>query len=218
MNPRTPKSVVRDLESSSATPRELISATSTADIVSVPRRRCVAIDGQGAPASAQFQEAIAALYGVAYTLKFARKKAGHPDYKVPPLEGRWSADVAAGTGTTTRPQPEQWRWRLRIGVPADVTRQELERARRDVVTKKRGKLEGSLVVPSVFLESIPAQRFGRVLHIGPYKNEEASFDLISSALDRAGLSAAPTHVEVHLNAPGRTRPAALKTVLLRELA
>jgi hypothetical protein len=86
------------------------------------------------------------------------------------------------------------------------------------VSKKGGKLEGSPAVGHVFLEAVPAQRLGRILHIGPYDDEPASFDLIAKAIDRAQLTAAPTHIEVYLNDPSRTKPAALKTVLLRELA
>lgn len=202
-------------QTGSAAPRELVTATRAADVVSLPSRRCLAIDGAGSPKTPAFAQAIGALYGIAYTLKFSRKKAGRSDFKVAPLEGRWSAE---GTlRTAVRPPPEQWRWRLRIGVPADVTKDDLEQVKREVVTKKRGKLEGSSVVPRAFLESIPAQRVGRVLHVGPYSDEEVSFALIASVLDRAGLKAAPTHIEVYLNDPSRTRPAALKTVLLREL-
>ncbi|HZY06901.1 MAG TPA: hypothetical protein VFE69_04115, partial [Ilumatobacteraceae bacterium] len=79
-------------------------------------------------------------------------------------------------------------------------------------------LQGSAVVPHVFLETIPNQRLGRVLHVGPYADEGTSFALISAALDRAGLTPAPTHIEVYRTDPRRTRPAALETVLLRELA
>ena len=57
-------------------PRELVSAKLTPDIVSLPRRRCLAIDGAGSPKDAAFAQAIGALYAVSYTLKFARKKAG----------------------------------------------------------------------------------------------------------------------------------------------
>jgi hypothetical protein len=198
-------------------PRELISATRTADIVSLPRRRCLAIDGAGSPKDAAFAQAIGALYAVSYTLKFARKKAGKADFKVAPLEGHWSAD-ARPPNTDRPPPPESWRWRLRIGVPADVTKDDVERVKRDVVTKKGGKHQGSAVVPRVFLEPIPAQRVGRVLHVGPYADEAASFERIAPVLDRAGLTPAPTHIEVYLNDPGRTRPDALRTVLLRELA
>jgi hypothetical protein len=37
-------------------------------------------------------------------------------------------------------------------------------------------------------------------------------------LERAWLTPAPTHIEVYRNDPRRTRPAGLKTALLRELA
>ena len=197
-------------------PRELVGAKRTPDVVSVPRRRCLAVDGEGSPKDAAFALAIGALYAVSYTLKFTRKKAGLTDFKVGPLEGRWSADMPPGT--RLKPSPDKWRWRLRIGVPSDVTKAAVERVKHDVVTKKGGKQEGSPIVPRIFLETIPAQRAGRILHVGPYREEQASFELIAPVLDRAGLAAAPTHIEVYLNDPGRTRPAALRTVLLREIA
>jgi hypothetical protein len=184
--------------------------------VQVPKRRCLAIDGGGSPGDEQFQQAIAALYGTAYTLKFARKKAGKHDFKIGPLEGRWAADVPAGTAG--RPPASTWRWRLRIGVPADVTHDELERIKREIVTKRGGKLAGSPTVAHVFVEAIPAERVGRVLHVGPYASEPTSFARIGAVLADAGLNPAPTHIEVYLNDPRRARPAALRTVLLRELA
>ncbi|HVV16451.1 MAG TPA: hypothetical protein VHH90_04540 [Polyangia bacterium] len=188
--------------------------------MALPKRQCLAIDGAGSPKDPAFAQAVGALYGTAYTLKFGRKNAtkgakATQDFKVGPLEGRWSADTPPGT--TGVPSPERWRWRLRIGVPADVTHQEVERIKRDVVAKKGGKLQGSVAVAQVFLESVPAQRAGRILHIGPYGNEPASFELIADVLEKAGLRAAPTHIEVYLNDPSRTGPDKLKTVLLREL-
>jgi len=196
-------------------PIELVKATSSADIVVVPRRRCLAIDGAGAPSEARFAAAIGALYGTAYTLKFTRKRSARSDFKVGPMEGHWSADVARPTKGI--PPADRWRWRLRIGVPSDVTKADVERIKRAVVTKKKGKLEGSPVVEHIFLELVPAQRVGRILHLGPYGEEPASFAIVDSLLGRAKLTPAPTHIEVYLNDPQRTSPAALKTVLLREL-
>lgn len=202
-------------ENGSPVPRELVSATRTADVVAVPKRRCLAIDGAGSPQEPAFAEAVEALFGVGYALKLARKRAGKRDFKVGPLEGHWSADEAA---PTEKPAPEHWRWRLRIGIPDDVTKDELDRIKHEVVAKRGGKLQGSAVVPHLFIESIHAQRVGRILHVGPFAEEDASFALIAGVLDRAGLKPAPTHIEVYRNDPRRTRPAGLETVLLRELA
>jgi len=219
-NPKTTKNRITKNKigtaNGSPVPRELVAAARAADVVQVPKRQCLALDGAGSPKDAAFAQSIGALYGTAYTLKFTRKKAGKPDFKVGPLEGRWSADVANGGAGV--PPPETWRWRLRIGVPADVTAREVERIKHDVVEKQGGKLHESVFVPRIFLEPIATERAGRILHIGPYDQELASFARIDEVLAKAGLTAAPTHLEVYLSDPGRTRPQALKTVLLRELA
>ena len=48
------------------------------------------IEGKGGPGSRAFKDAIAALYPVAYTLKFRAKKGPMAiDYGVMPLEGLW---------------------------------------------------------------------------------------------------------------------------------
>jgi hypothetical protein len=209
-------SVKARIQPGSVTPEELVRATPSADIVLLPKRRCLAIDGQGSPHAPAFEQAVGALFGTAYALKFARKRVGKDDFKVGPLESHWAANVPAGTAG--RPAPETWRWRLRIGVPHDVTKAELDRIKTEVVAKPKGKLFSSPVVPHLFLESIAPQRLGRVLHLGPYDREAESFDLIASVLSRAKLKSAPTHLEVYLNDPSRTRPSGLRTVLLRELA
>ena len=69
----------------------LLDAGPEADVVVVPSRTVVAIDGAGGPGDAAFQRCLAALYGAAYGLKFARKAKGG-DFKVGPLEGRWWAE------------------------------------------------------------------------------------------------------------------------------
>ncbi len=76
-------------------------------LVDVPAMQFVMVDGTGDPNSAKaFRDAIGALYGVAYTIKFAAKKAGIPDVLVMPLEGLFwrkartrSSPRSRGTGT-----------------------------------------------------------------------------------------------------------------------
>jgi hypothetical protein len=112
---------------------------------------------------------------------------------------------------------ESWRWRLRIDVPADVTEAELAEVVRAATTKKGGKLEGSAEAGRVALERVPSMKVGRILHVGPYGEEPASFDRIRALLGAAGLRGGNAHQEIYLSDPMRTEPAKLRTVLLLEL-
>jgi hypothetical protein len=210
------KAAVRTASKAEWTPApELVKAKATPDVVTTPRRKAVAIDGAGAPAGAAFTHALGALYGVTYTLKFTRKKSGRStQFKVGPLEGRWSAEGVHREGSV--PPPETWIWRMRLPVPPDVTKAELAETLRAVTHKKGGKLEGSAVAGKVFLEDIPACRCGRMLHVGPYADEPRSFARMIPVMEAAGLKPVRPHIEIYLNDPGRTKPDKLKTVLLKE--
>ena len=64
------------------------------------------IQGKGEPGGAEFQAQVGALYGVAYTLKFASKFAGR-DYRVCHLEGLW---MGLKGWDISQPPPKEWRW------------------------------------------------------------------------------------------------------------
>ena len=194
-----------------ACPRELVAATSEPDIIKVPARSALAIDGAGAPGNADFQTALQALYGIAYTLKFTRKKARKGDFKVGALEGKWAA-----VGAASPPPPDAWRWRLRIAVPRDVTARELDRVRRAALAKTGGTLAGNPRAGDVFLEKVPAARMGRILHVGPYADEPATFAKLAPLI--AAEQPSPWHLEIYLSDPRRVAPAKLRTALFRELA
>ncbi len=65
-------------------PGVLLAATAVPEVVEVPARTAVAIDGAGPPDGPAFPRAVGALYGAAYGLKFARKAKG-ADFKIGPL-------------------------------------------------------------------------------------------------------------------------------------
>ena len=79
----------------SNTPREFTAARTSADVVEVPPRTCLAISGKQGPETEEFAASVGALYGIAYGLKFARKKATGDDFKVGALVGVWWALVVA---------------------------------------------------------------------------------------------------------------------------
>jgi hypothetical protein len=193
-------------------PKELTTATRKPDVVTVPARWVLALSGEGSPRSADFAASIGALYGVAYGLKFSRKAATGHDFKVGPLVGIWqAAGEHAGTGV---PAEDAWRWTVQMDVPRDVTQKDLAETVKAAVAKRGGKLEGSEYAQRVALVEVPARRFGRILHVGPYADEPASFNAIGAALQSEGLSREPWHIEVYMSDPGRVAPDKLKTVLL----
>jgi len=196
-----------------AAPRELIAATRKADIATVPARLVLALSGEGSPHSPEFSASIGALYGVAYGLKFRRKEATGHDFKVGPLVGIWEA-TGGHVGAGQVPAEDTWRWTVQLDVPCDVTREDVAETIKTAVAKRGGKLEGSAYAQRVALVEVPARRFGRMLHVGPYADEPASFEAIGAALAAAGLSREPWHVEVYVSDPGRVAPEKLKTVLL----
>lgn len=214
--PKKTRSTKRGAAPVSPMPEALLRATPVADVVTVPARTVIGIEGQGAPGGEAFQRSIAALYGVAYTLKFTRKGQGKGDFKVGALEAWWWA----GGGETgfARTPPEEWRWHLRLAMPADLGRKELSVAIAAATGKKGGKLEGSPEAMQVAMERIPAGRWGRVLHIGSYADEGPSIAKVVEAIERAGGAAGPEHVEIYLNDPRRTTPQKVRTVLLLRLA
>jgi hypothetical protein len=199
------------------TPEALLKGREQPDLVDVPSRLVLALDGTGGPEQSVFSAAIAALYGISYTLRFGRKKAGHPVFKVGVLEGEWRV---AGEDSSIHeiPSRDAWRWRLQICVPHDVTEEELRVAVETATTKRGGKLEGSEQAQRIELLGIEPARFARVLHVGPYSTELESFAKIDQFLAKEGLGREPWHVEVYLSDPSRTAPEKLKTGLLTKIS
>ncbi len=197
-------------------PAALLDATTEPDVVEIPARTVLAIDGAGPPDGEAFRRSVGALYGAAYGVKFARKKGGGGEFKVGPLEGRWWAE-GVSEDLEGPPPREAWRWRLRLAAPDGVRDAEVEAVVRAAVSRKGGKLEGSEEARRVRVERVAAARVGRVLHVGPYADEARSFARIAAALAAAGLRPARAHVEIYLSDPRRTAAARLRTVLLREI-
>lgn len=198
------------------TPDELLKARKEPDIVDVPERLVLAIDGEGGPENPAFAASIGALYGISYGLRFARKGAGRPVFKVGVLEGEWRAE-GVDLSVHEVPAREAWRWRLQMAVPPDVSPEELEATVSAAATKKGGKLYGSEEARRLILAQPEPGEFARILHVGPYATEPESFERIAAFLADRGLARKPWHVEVYLSDPGRTAPEKLKTALLTKL-
>jgi hypothetical protein len=175
-------------------------------LVNVPEIPFLRVDGEGSPGSSPgFQEAIGALYSVAYTLKFTSKKERGLDWKVAPLEGLFSAgeDGALQMGTQ-----QGWRWTLLLPQPEFVTREDVARAVEVAAQKKPN--------PALVRLHLEAFREGfsvQTLYVGAYADEGPTIAALHAHLGKESYVPNGRHHEIYLSDPTRTAPERLRTVL-----
>jgi hypothetical protein len=179
-------------------------------IVEVPELAFVMLDGRGDPNSAEeYQAALQALYGVAYTLKFTLKKADPSrDFKVPPLEGLWWTDGEPPSLDALQADRESWNWTMMIAVPDEVTAAEVAAA--EVVAARRRPLPAAGLVR---LERFAEGQAAQVMHIGPYAEEAPTIARLHEFVAEQGYGLRGRHHEIYLGDPRRTAPERLKTIL-----
>ncbi len=177
------------------------------EIVDVPAMHYLMVDGQGDPnVSQQFQEAVEALFSLAYALKFLVKKGeAAVDYGVMPLEGLWWADDMADFCTGNK---AGWKWTLLIMQP-DLVDGELVRSARLQVEKKKNPVALPLVRYASFAEGKAAQ----ILHVGPFAEEGPTVKKLHDFIAQQGGELTGKHHEIYLNDMRRTAPERLKTLI-----
>jgi hypothetical protein len=177
-------------------------------IVDVPDLQYLMIDGHGDPNTAPaYADALAALYPVAYKIKFASKRDLDRDYVVPPLEALWWAtDMAA---FTARRDKSQWDWTVMIMVPEWITGAMVEAA--------RAMVAGPTPLSSLEALRLDTLREGRsvqTLHVGPYDAEaDVLAELHHTFIPNAGLRMTGKHHEIYFSDARKVEPAKLRTIL-----
>jgi hypothetical protein len=181
--------------------------------VDVPSLRFLMIDGEGDPNSApSFRAAIEALYSVSYTLKFAIRKRGGPDYTVMPLEGLWWADDMS-VFRAAWADKSGWKWTAMIHQPEVVTPKLFEEAKKTVVEKK-----GIASAAALRLETLKEGPAAQILFVGPYAKEGPAIEAVHQAIAARGGRLTGKHHEIYLNSPGRTAPERLRTIIRQPYA
>jgi hypothetical protein len=179
----------------------------------IPPRRCVMIDGEGAPGEGAFTPRMPGLYATAWTLRFALKRRGVVT-KVGPLEGLWwTTDEATYLDAIRRSERATWRWILLIVLPDEATDAEVEAA----LAAGRAKLDPTLTA-NLRVEAFDEGRVAQLLHLGPYANEWPSIERLHQGAIDAGLTLRGRHHEIYLGDPRTSAPERLKTILRQPVA
>jgi hypothetical protein len=175
--------------------------------VAVPEMNFLMIDGEGDPNTSQaFQDAIAVLYPLSYTLKFMIKKGEIGiDYGVLPLEGLWWADDMASFSVENK---NGWKWTLMIMQPELVTEEMVKEA---IETVKKKKNPASLSL--VRFESFEEGKVAQIMHIGPFSEEGPTVEKVHSFIEESGCQRKGKHHEIYLSDIRRAAPENWKTII-----
>ncbi|WP_245976978.1 GyrI-like domain-containing protein [Cryobacterium soli] len=181
------------------------------ETLTVPTQRFLAVDGHGDPnTSPAYAEAVEALYAVAYTVKFASKRAGR-DLVVGPLEGLWYAEEASVFSARDK---AAWSWTMLISQPDWVSDADIGEAIAAARAKAAAKKKPLPALDGVRIEVLDEGLCEQVLHVGSYDDETPVLArLHGELLPAAGLRERGRHHEVYLGDPRRTAPDKLRTVL-----
>jgi Uncharacterized conserved protein len=176
------------------------------EIVNIPAFKYLMVDGIGMDfENGASQDAIQALFGVAYKAKFMLKREQGIDYGVMPLEGLWWSD---DMGDFINGNREQWRWTYMIMQPEFVTADIIQAAMQAVkASKKSNSLD--LMRFESFHEGLAAQ----ILHIGPFAEEHPNIMKIHRFIAENEGVLDGKHHEIYLSDFRKTDPSRLKTVL-----
>lgn len=176
-------------------------------LVDVPEMQFLMLDGHGDPNTAQdYQDAVEALYAVAYKMKFVSKKSLEKDYTVPPLEGLWWADDMQ---TFLTREKSAWSWTMMIMTPNWIAREIFT----DAVEQVR-KAKNPAALDKIRLEKYHEGLSVQIMHMGSYDDEGPVLAAMhQDFIPSQGCVENGKHHEIYLSDPRRVAPEKLKTVL-----
>jgi hypothetical protein len=182
------------------------------EVVDVPQMNFLMIDGQGDPNTSQtFQDAVEALYSLAYTLKFMIKKSDVGiDYGVMPLEGLWWVDDMTRFSIEKK---DEWKWTLMIMQPEPGTKGLFEEAVEEVRKKKN-----PVALSKIRFESFSEGKAAQIMYIGPFSEEGPTIEQVHTYIKENGYTLSGKHHEIYISDMRKTAPEKLKTIIRQPMA
>jgi hypothetical protein len=179
--------------------------------VDMPKMNFLMVDGNGAPDTCEYKEAIEALYSVSYTLKFMVKKGDVGiDYGVLPLEGLWWADDMSDYINDNK---SKWIWTMMIMQPELVTKELVQAAVHQVKDKKN--------LPSidkVRFKPLQEGKCAQTLHVGPFTTEGPTVERVHSFIAECGSELIGKHHEIYLTDIRRAAPEKWRTIIRQPMS
>ncbi len=184
------------------------------EIINIPSFNFIAVRGKGNPneENGMYQQAISALYAVAYTLKMSYKTdykiEGFYEYVVPPLEGFWWQEDEKNVDYLNK---EKFHWISVIRLPDFISKKDFDWAVEKASMKK--KIDCSKVEFFTFEEGLCVQ----MMHYGSFDEEEATVEIMNQYLQEKGyrndFNKSRLHHEIYLSDARKVAPEKWRTVI-----
>lgn len=199
--------------------KKLYFPAKTPEIISIPKMKFVAVKGVGDPneENGEYQQAMALLYGISYTIKMSKMTDEIPDdyhdFVVPPLEGFWRIDLDEITDFGIADK-SKFSWVSMIRLPEFVSEETFDWAKEKLHIKKPD-LDLSKAFFLEFEEGLCAQ----IMHIGPFDDEKPTINKLGEFIVNSGYEEDfdednfRLHHEIYLSDFRKTKPENLKTVI-----
>jgi len=184
------------------------------EVIDIPEFKFITIEGEGSPSDSVFTDYIGALYSLAYTIKMMPKKIdrqpkGYFDFTVYPLEGVWDINDKAKANFKGRINKEDLVYKLMIRQPDFVSKNFYSEMLEVAKEKKKNPL-----LEQINFELLSEGRCVQMLHLGPFEDEPASFEIMEDFAKSEGVvRLSKMHREIYLSDPRKVAPEKLNTVL-----
>lgn len=186
------------------TDKEYYTAKKTPQIIEATPYNYLTINGISAPEDDLFNNAIEAIYAVAYAVKFSSKEEGK-DFVVPKMECQWWVEGAQPFEQTPR---TEWHWNIVIPMPDFVKKPAVEMAIQSAIAKK-----GASQISEVQFRPLNEGKCVQILHLGSYDEEAPTLEKLFAFVSEQGLEINGHHHEIYISDPRKTEAHKLKTIL-----
>jgi len=181
--------------------------------VKVPAFKYFTISGAENPNDDKFPDYIQVLYSLAYGVRMSPKKniapEGYFEYTVYPLEGVWDISEEAKMNYSGKLDKDTLVFKLMIRQPDFV-----DEAYAKFMIEETKKKKPQTLLDEVKFEIIEEGDCIQMMHIGPYDNEQQSFDLMEAFAEELGAKrVSKIHREIYFSDPRNTDPEKMKTLL-----
>jgi len=182
-------------------------STKKVELVEMPEMNFLMIDGSGDPNTSKvYQDSVAALFGISYTLKFMIKKGKEKiDYSVMPLEGLWWMDDMQKFTTLNK---DEWKWTMMIMQPEFITPELVETAIDEILKKKK-----LAACPDVRFEKFNEGKAAQIMHIGHFSEEGPTIQKVRDFISENGFKLSGKHHEIYLSDIRKVNPEKWKTII-----